>query len=250
MNKFLAVVISVFLLSFNAQLSAQEAARTQTRQIGTIDLEDGNEEPVYQNNRLLGEIKVEKTEKKKDPYLVHQDAAIDYFAGMAKLLGAMSRGEKPGIPPIGEKALLHTAAAYLFCSIKKGVCPEYLDTVREIDVINALKGDAAAAECPTMKKFWSLWLDNDMQKKLEYQVHISHMRLRNDFNKKSLPSFLPNGCSAYITGLKKEATGSSAFLRERYKPDGQISKSLRTVSDMLGYFKAKNSNLFNATMPR
>ena len=111
---------------------------------------------------MRGEIVLEKADKKKNPYTVNQDSLIEYLDALpTKLAELKNTGE--ALRSLEDGEVSHLAYVYLYCSIKRGICKEVIDAVLEIDIANAaLEG---AASCPTMKRFWKVWIENDMEKR-------------------------------------------------------------------------------------
>jgi len=249
----LAALSVVASLSAALPSSAQQPAERKKTTVGTIDLDAEGGETDDENNRLRGLIQLEKEEKKRDPYFENQDEAIEFFQGLGRTMAGLARGEMTRAPEVKDGALMHVAAAYLLCSIKRGICPDYLEALREVDVINAALGGGTRdpnGACPTMRRFWQQWINNDSQKKMEYQVHMSHMRARNDFNQKKLPAFVPPGCDAAVKELAAQAGGDrTGFFSKRYQGEKNPQKAAANVEAMLKLFKQKNVHLFSSTMP-
>ena len=242
----------------------QQPTERRPSLVGTIDLEAPSSSSAADkddggDNKLLGQIEFESAQKeqKRDPYLVNQDAAIDYFEKLSQAVDALAKGEPAKLGTLSDGALLHVAAGYLYCSVKKGTCPKYLQALREIDVINAVSSGSVAKVdlskkdgglCPTMSRFWEVWLANDMQKRMDFQVHVSHMRMRADFAQKSLPGYLPAGCEAMVQGLASQASPAE-FFKARYQPGSPERGAISEVAGMLKFFREKKVHLLQETMP-
>ena len=230
--------------------AAQNPDKNRPSLVGTLDLNEQQAAPQG-NPNLVGTIELEKEKKEEPSYLSIQDATIAYFEKLQGIMAEIAAGRVPQMEYISDELLRHAATAYLFCSIKKGVCPEYLLTVREIDIINAVLMGKKDAECQTLKRFWERWLKNDMQAKMEHQVSFSHIKMRTDFNRSTLPSFLPQGCKEALTAAVEEsAAAKSEFWKKRYSAADSPKEALTKVLQMLKFFKARNLDLVRMTMPR
>ena len=178
---------------------------------------------------VTGEIIFEENVKRTKTYVDTEAEVIDKLDALA----AYSRAPS-GLPELQDLEfeddhLLYLNALYLFCSVNRGTCPEILDSILETDIIrSAVEGNA---QCITLKKFWKSWLDNDMQRRHQYQVRTGYLRETEAFKKNELPRYLR--CSETV---KKELSTlgeqtPEEFLKERYHLP---SKEVEAFTDTLG----------------
>lgn len=235
-------------------LFAQQPKNPRAEQIGILDL-DGDAENFgedVKNTTQQGIIALEQDEVKQNPYQKTQDDAIKYMTTLQQALPKLMASNSVTIPTIAPDVAQYIGACYLLCSIKKGICPQFLEALREADTINAITGqNQENAVCNTMNEFWSGWLALDMQKKLDHQVKLNQISQRNKFNRDILPPFLPKKCDLEIRSIaKKAAADKKGWFIKRYSDGSQISTSIKYVTDMVKYFRAKNVDVFASTMPQ
>ncbi len=241
----------IFLIAVLLGLPLNVLSERRPDLIGEVDLDSDEDASDGFSEKQFGQIELQKDEVKVDPYTQSENDAIEFIDTVKKATTTLSTaGEVKEIPTPSDLTIQHVANAYLFCSIKKGICPEYLQTLREVDVINSIQNPNNNS-CKTMKAFWNVWNMTNMQRKLDHQVKISQMAARNQFNKTILPHYMDEGCSNYLEQIAKEVKASKeATLKKRYETGGKIDKAVKTVSGMLQFFKKKHINLAQSVIPR
>ncbi len=239
----------ILLLSTLLALPLTVSAQRRPELIGEMDLDSDEDTSKGFSEKQFGSIELQEDEVKIDPYTKSENDAIAYIKNVQDATKTMLVAPKEIAVP-NDLTLQHIANAYLFCSIKKGICPEYLQTLREADVINAI-ANPSNTTCKTMKAFWGVWKVTNMQRKLDHQVKLSQISQRNEFNRTILPNFHDNGCAAYLeqinSSIKKDR---DATIKNRYKSDGTINKAVTFVYQMLQFFKKKHINLTQSVLPR
>jgi hypothetical protein len=196
------------------------------------------------NTIQSGEIKIEQEEKKVDSYFETEEQAIVEFD---KLLSFTESKDLKSIPDnlkLSDDILVHLNAYYLYCSTSRGVCPHILDAILEFDLINSRKNKVAA--CPNMLKFWKLWLDNDMEKRHQYQVKTGYIQQTTEFKNKVRPMYLK--CQGTINDLLKlENVDDNNYFINRYSENSAIIKSIENVLKDLKQAKDSNINFMIST---
>ncbi len=137
------------------------------------------------------------------------------------------------------------SANYLHCSIKKGVCPFFLDSIMETDIINSKLSNTPA--CPNMKKFWRDWIDNDMQKRWGHKVRTGLLNRTQEFKKNQLPAYVK--CKDTIQKIldKNKDKSAADFFKERYGKGSKMAKSLSYSAkymELIKNSKQKIPNIF------
>ena len=239
----------IFLIAVLLGLPLNVLSERRPDLIGEMDLDSDEDAGKGFSEKQFGSIELQKDEVKVDPYVQSENDAIEFIESIktsAKNLATTGSTSAISIP--NDLTLQHIANAYLFCSIKKGICPEYLQTLREADVINTIQNPGNKS-CKTMNAFWNVWSMTNMQRKLDHQVKISQMAARTQFNKTILPHYVDEGCSDYLGQISEEVKTPDT-LKKRYEVGGKIDKALNTVSGMLQFFKKKHINLAQSVLPR
>ena len=127
------------------------------------------------------------------------------------------------------------ASSYLLCSTEKGVCPEFLKTILEIDLINSkISGKAS---CPHTLRMWKSWLGNDMEKRLNHRLKITHMQKVDEFNKTERRQYYK--CRNTIEDIIENGEESPGeFFKKRYDEN---FKSNNYVDKAYEFLKKKRS---------
>ena len=226
-------------------LSATSSALGQSSTTGIIDLD---KETGSQNERLAGSIDVDLTEEKKeiiDPYQLAQDGSIDYFTKLVEATSTLPEGNKTPIESPKEGELLHLNGLYLYCVIQNGTCPEILDAILEIDVINSkLSGKPS---CPILKSFWKSWIRNKMEKRHKHHVKIGLMKKTLKFKRNDLPRYLK--CTSTVREELAEGNTSStaAYFKARYSDDELYKDAIVQTLQKLEAMKGSIANVFEET---
>lgn len=133
------------------------------------------------------------------------------------------------------------ASGYLMCSIKHGICQEFLDTMLEIDIINSkIKGKAS---CLNMLKSWKAWLDNDLEKRHNHQTKITHVNQVSKFNKEERSKYLH--CSKTIEVLIADSTITPAqFFKTRYAGAMSTEDYIQKTIDFFNLIKKENLDVY------
>ena len=194
-----------------------------------------------QDSVVHGDIEFEGDAKVRDPYSETRDDLIARLSVLSQFTA------KPISEPdfesfaLGEPHFVHLNALYLYCSVKKGTCPDVLDTVLELDIIQSqLEGNA---ECSHMKHFWKTWIANDMQRRHQFQVKTGFLKDTEDFKKTTLPRYLR--CSQTVAeelkSTKKTATTVEFFTNRYYLP----SVPRQAITNTLGLLEEAKKNNIN-----
>lgn len=197
---------------------------------------------------MRGEIEFEQDIEQVKTYADTEQEAIDKLQALA----AYTR-QPSGPAPLAELELeddhlLYLNALYLFCSVQRGTCPEILDAIMEMDIIrSATRG---TPECHTLKRFWKSWLDNDMQRRHQYQVRTGYLRKTEEFKKKELPRYLR--CSETVQNELASLGDQSAeeFLKERYHLPSDIVEAVTNTVGTAQSAQDEKVNLLHATGAR
>lgn len=195
------------------------------------------EQPVKKGGRpnLSGEITLESTEGNvKLPYQAAQDLGIEYAE---KVQAAVNQGATGKVPPIDDRAAPFLNAAYLYCSVQRGVCQHFLDTLLEGDLINSKLG--GTVECPTLTKFWKSYIAGDLDSRHRFQTPIAFVAVSEEFAQKTRPRYLK--CKETI---KNEIEGAGGdYFSKRYADGSKAAQITKTVEFLRG-LKAENKNVF------
>lgn len=203
---------------------------------------NSEDKPSRTRPNVSGEIELETVEQKKDPYLITQEATLTYFKELkGALLSVSSNGKKVLLPDA--KSVHYLSGLYLFCTIKKGVCPAILESLFEIDLVNSRLNNVAV--CPLMKSFWKTYLDNDFEDRVKYGTSTAFIAKVNEFNAKERPKFLR--CDETLKGIFKDGTAPAALFSARYAPQSPAIKSIDEVIALINKVTENDINVFVAT---
>ncbi|RMG41129.1 MAG: hypothetical protein D6719_09180 [Candidatus Dadabacteria bacterium] len=202
--------------------------------------------PLYaappQSDVLSGSISLEREAKKRDPYLVAQDNAIRFLNRLEKFIAEPANPINPQTLVLDDQTLQYLGAVYLFCSVRKGACPSILDALLESDIIySAAKNDVS---CPNLKRFWKLWVKNDMEKRHKYMVKTGFLKQTADFNANKRPTYIR--CEATIEQTIGKEKRGVPFFKKRYKDPSPIAISINIAGKLVRLLKKKNINVYRA----
>lgn len=197
-------------------------------------------------NAQSGEVSFEDT-KNIDPratYDTTQDQTIEYFKKAAASIPTLSQSPSP-LADLSDNMINYLNGVYLYCTINSGTCAIPLQAILEVDIINSkIKG---VSECPNMKRFWKLWLANDMESRQQYLVKTGFISATSDFSRNVRPSFVR--CEATITSETTSQGSAADYFKGRYGP-GQPSPQTESFSRLVSLLEAvkqKVPNVFIAT---
>jgi hypothetical protein len=214
--ELLVATAALFLLGLPAQVCAQ---KTQ----GHIDLED-----TATHRRSYNDIERD---------------TIAYFEKFSSQLSAIGKSKVEALRDLDHDEVNYLTASYLYCALKKGVCPTILDGILEVDAYNsALNG---ASSCPNMSAFWRAWVAADMEKRIGYQLNIGLMQKVNTFKKEGRPKYIK--CKNTISEMIADAGGPQGFIAKRYVPGTPAAQRGKLVAAYLTEIQKQIGNVFIAT---
>lgn len=238
--KLLQISLGIIALSWSFQPALVMADLPQL--VGEIVLDEDVPNETSKSDQS-GDIHFEELGEDRDPYNVNQDLAIKYFTELYSQTQQIGAGKIASVQPLKSDALLHVAGVYLFCVTKRGVCPDILNSILEIDVINSKI--AGKVSCPTMREFWSLWKQQQFQRRQDYSVPLSYIHKVQEFQSKELPRLV--NCEDTIRSIITEGpSDTAAFFKDRYQ-DARLPMNIATTAQMLKLIKKKVPNIFTYT---
>lgn len=188
---------------------------------------------------ITGQFDLQEGAKAKDRTLTSIDESITFLESLSSKITSLAGGNISTAESATPDALNYMSVAYLLCSVDNGVCPMYLDSLLEADVINGRinKSD----ECPNLKGFWAKYIANDLENRFRFMSKLGNVSKTTSFNENQRPKYIR--CKDTV---KVETTGTMSdndFFRIRYKDSTKldaIKKSLEAVRN----YKEKKINVF------
>lgn len=202
----------------------------------------GEDTQTGRNRAQSGEVLLDLKNDSQDPYLMNQTQALAYFKDLQKKIDALVEGNFSPVPELNERALHHLMGVYLYCSVKKGVCPGPLDAILETDIINSKLNKSSA--CPNMTSFWKIWIKNDMENRQKYLTQIAYINDTDTFKNKVRPKYLK--CRATVTSEVDSSLSDLAFFKQRYANDAAARTAINSLVSMLEELQKKEINVFVA----
>lgn len=188
---------------------------------------------------ITGEFSLETGNKQRDPYQVSEELTYTYLNNLKTKIGEFSNGNITSLERPNEKIVSFLTGTYLYCTVRDTTCPALLDSLLEVDVVNARL--ANKEECPTLREFWKTYIQNDLENRHRYLTQISQMAAVSEFNTKSRPGYIK--CQTTIAKNIKGSSTNTEFFRARYK-DGRILKSINSAFELIESLKRKGINVF------
>ncbi len=203
--------------------------------------------PVYaQAPDLIGEIEIEQEQKEGMTYAELQDSVIDYFGKISKTIDELPNSSFSRLPALDSKQNHFLAAVYLNCTLQKGACPEVLEGLLEAELINSKL--AGKASCPNMLQLWKSYIDFEGDRRLEFNLKVSHLNKAQDFKKNSRPRYIK--CQSTINSILKHSSDSANFLSTRYVSGSAARQNVSSTLAYLNYVKENIPNIFTKTKTR
>lgn len=193
---------------------------------------------------LTGEIALEKDEKKENSYTKTETETINTFEQLNAFM-ENPESAKFNSSQLSDNILILLNALYLQCSVNRGTCAEVLDAILEIDIIESLK--TSNVQCKSMQRFWALWLENDMEKRQQYQVKTGYLQATSEFKNKVRPAYI-KCIDTVAKQIESDAIDNTTFLKARYK-EGSTPRAAVTevLTSLKNAQRAKVNLLAGAT---
>lgn len=191
-----------------------------------------------------GDIPLDIGEERVKP--PHERAQEEAMAEYQKLVNNVKAGKGEAVT-LSERALLHLNAVYLLCSVNQGTCPTVLDGILESDILTSKV--TGRVDCPNMKRFWQLWIKNDMEKHHQFMAKTAFVNEAADFQRRERPRYIR--CSATVKeALDSEKAGTvESFIRARYKGDDHpFAGTFRLLQQMKSRYPNVMSEIGGAKM--
>ena len=225
-NKLLIITFACFLAFQNAKAQTPAASKDK-------------------NTVISGGFELETASKQKDPTTVNMEATIAFLENLKNKVTALEAGNISKVDNATEGTLTYLSAAYVLCSVDKGACPMYLDSILEADVINSRI--SKKVDCPNMRGFWKSYLANDMENRHQHLSKVGFLSITSEFNAKERPKYLR--CKETVKLAVEGTTSDADFFRSRYSDKlkiAAISNALEAVKN----YQAKKINVFNEISSR
>ncbi|NMC63658.1 MAG: hypothetical protein GYA55_10900 [SAR324 cluster bacterium] len=190
-------------------------------------------------DKQAGSVDITMDEKTKDPYKESQIKALGYLKLLKQKIEALGNGtsisqiEKPS-----NDVLHYLTGIYLHCTILKGVCPEILDSLLEVDLINSRL--AKKAECPSLLGFWKHWKANDMEARQNHLVRIGFLAISSEFTRNTRPKYIK--CQESIESMLDANMPDADYFKKRYEGESQ---SENAVSQSIKYVETASQTIPN-----
>lgn len=195
-----------------------------------------------------GDVEISSSSDSERPdHLITQDKIIEYFKNASQTVSAIknSSGAVAELPILTETELTFLNAVYLYCTIHEGSCRSVLDALLEVDLINShIK---SSAKCPSLVRFWKLWIRNSFEDRLKYQVKTTFLKTTSDFSAKIRPKYIR--CQKTVQDeltLTKNLVG----LSKKYNEDPERANLFPAIVLLLEKLKGEVQNIFIATGSR
>ena len=145
-----------------------------------------NNQNVTKKNLLQGDIAISEEKKIIPSWQKGQNEIELVFSGLIKDL---EDGKVDNyIPDLNKDALEQLAATYLFCSRLQGPCEFILESLLELETLRSVKNNDIS--CSGLKQFWKIWIDNNYEKQLNYDLKLGLIERTKEFQKSTMPKYI------------------------------------------------------------
>ena len=147
------------------------------------------------NKLLQGDIAISEEKKQIPSWKSGQNEIKLVLGGLVKDLedGKINNY----IPDLNKDALEQLAATYLFCSKLQGPCEFILESLLELETLRSIKNNDIS--CSGMKQFWKIWIDNNYEKLLNYELKLGLVERTKEFQENVMPKYVK--CEKTIKGV-------------------------------------------------
>jgi hypothetical protein len=192
-----------------------------------------------QSDLLMGEIPLQDTTgKKRDASEVASKEVEEWEKA---LLAAVTTPASSGaIPELGTEGAGYLAALYLLCTEKRGPCGFILESILEADLLASKQ--TGVARCAVMNRFWKVWIANEGDRRLQFQIPIGHAPELARFNSSVRPRFVR--CKETVQAILAD---SKAFT-QRHSADSAAGKAVAALKAILGEVQKGGIDLFATTV--
>jgi len=196
----------------------------------------------YAQGVQSGEFVLETPDKKIDPFKDNQKNVVKYLSNLKSTVNLLSQGKQASIAKPAGHFYKYMNAIYLDCAKKRGICPIFLDSILEIDVINSKK--EGKATCGVSKRYWKSWIANDVEKRLGHNVKTALVNKTKNFNKQERPKYIK--CKDTIQKILDESKDMTTkdFFIKRYKNNKNIVKSIAISNKYVQTIVQKVPNIY------
>lgn len=143
---------------------------------------------------------------------------------------------------LAKNQLYFLNGAYLYCTLKNGVCSYMLDSILETDILNAKIDNKAS--CPHMLRFWQEWIDNNFEKRVDYQLGTGFITKYQDFKRNIRPQYLR--CSGTVSTRLKPELSLQDFIKERYSQTNDVGLAIKRTYAYLQALRDQVPDVFLA----
>lgn len=233
----LAILLAVGVVVFSAAAQEEPTSPLAPKAAQTLTSEQERRAKI-----LGGELQFEQ-DAKIDPLKFGQQEAEKYInAALQSAKGFANISPTTPIPQPDERAIDYYAVSYLFCTARLGTCPQMLNALLEIDLINAKITNNI--ECPLLTKFWQVWLKGGYEERQKYLVQTSHMKEYGDFNSKERPRYIQ--CKDTVATEVKNSSNVDSTFWTRYATNAIGLKNIEKALTLLEFIKSKVGDPYTA----
>jgi hypothetical protein len=173
-------------------------------------------------------------------YAKIQDDTIAIFERFNSDIAGGTLGNKK--IELAKNQLYFLNGAYLYCTLKNGTCGYMLDTILETDIINSKIDNKAS--CPHMLRFWQEWIDNNFEKRVDYQLGTGFITKYQDFKRNTRPQYLR--CSGTVATKLKSELPLQEFIKDRYSPTNDVGLAAKRTYAYLQALREQVPDVFLA----
>jgi hypothetical protein len=172
----------------------------------------------------------------RNTQLMNLEQVLEWGRAVQKI----ARESGKGSPPVLEDgAVSYLSVLYLYCTSNKGICPFILDTILEGDIESSRELEKPA--CPTMKRFWKMWLSSGMEERAKFDSSITRGLEVAEFNSQVRPRYIR--CGEAVQDALKDPVSLAA----RYGPEGSSTKTIAEFLKFLEEVREQKTDILRST---
>ena len=189
-----------------------------------------------------GTLNMVMEEKQTNPYRESQEDAVRTLRALVGKIAELKGGTVTPVERPKDASVHFLTGVYLYCTVTKGPCPEILDSLLEIDLINSRI--SRKAECPTSLTFWKDWKANDMEARQKFLVRIGLLGITDDFSRNVRPGYIK--CRETIAKQIEGGNSDAEYFRQRYSSPSSPEPSIKKGSDYVQAIAGSIPDVFAA----
>lgn len=199
---------------------------------GAPSASDGSRDSV-----ISGQVAYSDPNAKGRNYQLEAQDSIEAWIKKAQS-AAKSGGEAP-LEDLDSETASYLSVLYFYCTAKEGPCPFVLDSVLDVEIMQARASKDAS--CVTMKRFFKSYLKHGLDDRGKFLYSLTRGLEMASFNEQSRPRYLD--CQETVGAIMND----KELLAQRFGEKGTSLESFAKLANLVNEVKTSKTDIFVAT---